>query len=254
MYIDESGNADMNSSENPNHRFLSLCGVIVELDYVNNVLATEFEDMKNRYFGKNADNPVVLHRKEMLNAVGPFKVFEDTKLRDNFNRELLDNLSKWQYTTITVMIDKQQHRKRYKEKHYHPYHYCFEVLLEKFCSFLKGNEAVGDMMIEARNKRDDAMLKTVYSRLFNDGTAFQKTPDLFITSTELKIRPKKMNIAGLQLADLFAQPMRNVIMEKYGLRERKIRHGFSVELTETIMPKVYSKQGRLYGYGLKKLP
>jgi hypothetical protein len=34
MYIDEVGNPDLNSSDNPLHRFLSLTGVIVELEYV----------------------------------------------------------------------------------------------------------------------------------------------------------------------------------------------------------------------------
>ena len=31
IYIDEVGNPDLASSENPNHRFLSLTGVILEL-------------------------------------------------------------------------------------------------------------------------------------------------------------------------------------------------------------------------------
>ena len=31
IYIDEVGNPDLESSENPNHQFLSLTGVIIEL-------------------------------------------------------------------------------------------------------------------------------------------------------------------------------------------------------------------------------
>jgi hypothetical protein len=34
MYVDEVGNSDMNSSDNPLHRFLSLSGIILELEYV----------------------------------------------------------------------------------------------------------------------------------------------------------------------------------------------------------------------------
>ena len=34
IYIDEVGNPDLKSSDNPNHRFLSLTGVILELGYV----------------------------------------------------------------------------------------------------------------------------------------------------------------------------------------------------------------------------
>lgn len=38
IYIDEVGNPDVESSDNPNHRFLSLTGVIIDLEYVRNVL------------------------------------------------------------------------------------------------------------------------------------------------------------------------------------------------------------------------
>lgn len=34
LYIDESGNFDMKNSDNQNHRFLSLTGVIISLTYV----------------------------------------------------------------------------------------------------------------------------------------------------------------------------------------------------------------------------
>jgi len=33
IYIDEVGNPDLESCDDPNHRFLSLTGVIVALDY-----------------------------------------------------------------------------------------------------------------------------------------------------------------------------------------------------------------------------
>ncbi|HUT24239.1 MAG TPA: hypothetical protein VM492_07865 [Sumerlaeia bacterium] len=34
IYIDEVGNSDLESSDDPNHRFLSLTGVVLGLDYV----------------------------------------------------------------------------------------------------------------------------------------------------------------------------------------------------------------------------
>ena len=34
MYVDEVGNADLNASQDPNHRYLSLTGVVFELDYM----------------------------------------------------------------------------------------------------------------------------------------------------------------------------------------------------------------------------
>jgi hypothetical protein len=34
MYVDEVGNPDLGSSGNPNHRYLSLTGVMIDLEYV----------------------------------------------------------------------------------------------------------------------------------------------------------------------------------------------------------------------------
>jgi hypothetical protein len=67
LYIDEVGNSDMGASQDPNHRYLSLTGVILELGYVDQVVHGQLEDLKRRYFGSHADEPVILHRKELVN-------------------------------------------------------------------------------------------------------------------------------------------------------------------------------------------
>ncbi|HOE62589.1 MAG TPA: DUF3800 domain-containing protein [Candidatus Sumerlaeota bacterium] len=74
IYVDEVGNPDLNSSDNPNHRFLSLTGIIIQLDYVQKTIYPEMEDLKNRYFFSHPDEPIILHRKEILNAYPPFDV------------------------------------------------------------------------------------------------------------------------------------------------------------------------------------
>ena len=43
IYVDEVGNPDLGSSDNPNHRFLSLTGVILELGYVANTVHPQME-------------------------------------------------------------------------------------------------------------------------------------------------------------------------------------------------------------------
>lgn len=66
IYIDEVGNPDLESSENPNHRFLSLTGIIADLDYVRTTIQPELEALKESLFLSHPDDPVVLHRKELL--------------------------------------------------------------------------------------------------------------------------------------------------------------------------------------------
>ncbi|MEE8404332.1 MAG: DUF3800 domain-containing protein, partial [candidate division Zixibacteria bacterium] len=58
MYVDEVGNPDMGSSDNPNHRFLSLTGVIIELNYVKDVFHPELEKLKTKHFEAHPDEPI----------------------------------------------------------------------------------------------------------------------------------------------------------------------------------------------------
>jgi len=49
IYIDEVGNPDLNSSTNDEHRYLSLTGIILDLDYVSQVVHKELEEIKCKF-------------------------------------------------------------------------------------------------------------------------------------------------------------------------------------------------------------
>lgn len=67
LYIDEIGNPDLGSSKDPNHRYLSLTGIVINLKTVDEVVHPQLEALKRKYFQYHADDPVILHRKEILN-------------------------------------------------------------------------------------------------------------------------------------------------------------------------------------------
>ena len=113
MYVDEVGNPDMGNAENPNHRFLSLTGIIISLNLVKDKLHPEFESLKTRYFNHHPDDPVIFHRKEMVNARPPFEKLRDPSFRSSFDSELLDIISSTDFTVITVVIDKLEHFRQY---------------------------------------------------------------------------------------------------------------------------------------------
>jgi hypothetical protein len=98
MYIDEVGNPDLGSSDDPNHRFLSLTGAVLELGYVERVLHPPMEALKAKFFSSHPDDPVIFHRKEMLNAKPPFERLRDRSVRQEFDEELLALLDAWHYT------------------------------------------------------------------------------------------------------------------------------------------------------------
>ena len=61
MYVDEVGNSDLKSSTDPNHRFLSLTGVIIELEYVKTAFHNQLETLKSDFFISHPDEPVIFH-------------------------------------------------------------------------------------------------------------------------------------------------------------------------------------------------
>jgi hypothetical protein len=248
IYIDEVGNPDLASSENPNHRFLSLTGVILELGYVEKAVFPQMETLKKTFFGSHPDDPIILHRKEMVNAVPPFEILKDDTTKKRFDAELLSLMQKWEYTVITVCLDKKTHKETYTTWRYDPYHYCLAVLLERFFFFLDRLSAHGDVIAESRGGKEDRRLKDSFVRLWEKGTDFV-LPEQFqkvFTSKQLKVKPKANNISGLQLADLLAHPSRNEILKDRGLLNREFGR-FSAKVIEVLQKKYDQADGKIYG-------
>lgn len=170
IYIDEVGNPDLESSDNPNHRFLSLTGVILNLEHVQQTVHPQMEALKTRYFVHHPDEPVVFHRSEMVNCLPPFHPLKDRDIRQRFDVELLGLLRSWEYTVLSVCLDKKNHRETYTVWRYDPYHYCLMILLERFVFFLNRSKAVGDALAESRGGKEDRRLKDAYLRLWEHGT------------------------------------------------------------------------------------
>jgi len=168
LYIDEVGNPDLDSSENPLHRFLSLTGVRIDLEYVGNVLHPQMEKLKSEYFDSHPDEPVIFHRKEILNAKRPFTALRDPDVRNRFDREILKLIESWEFTVISVCLDKKSHKETYQVWRYDPYHYCLAIILERYTFFLEQNKAVGDVMAESRGGKEYMRLKKSFSKLYRE--------------------------------------------------------------------------------------
>lgn len=257
IYIDEVGNHDMTHADDPNQRFLSLTGVILESDYTLRTLQPEIEELKRRFFQRDPDVPIIFHRKELVNRRPPFQTLNDPAIEAAFNTALLEALTRWDYRVITVVLDKKEHRDRYRVWHHQPYHYCLQVLLERFVLFLQHRAVHGDVMIESRGGKEDEKLKESFRRLYARGTDFI-APDrwqAWLTSGELKVKPKSANIAGLQLADLVAHPSRREILVQRHLMvdDRQI---FGDQICDILRAKYDRKPGttRVEGYAKKLLP
>ena len=113
-------------------------------------------------------------------------------------------------------------------------------------------------MIESRGSDYDQRLAKSFSRLWEEGSEFMEAKRFrqSLTSKEIKIRSKKANIAGLQLADLVAHPSRRDALARYGLVEGGIgvARPFGDQIIAVLEHKYARYKGEFMGSGLKKLP
>lgn len=255
IYIDEVGNSDLASSENPNHRYLSLTGVIFELEYAKDNLRPKVENLKQKYFEYHPDEPPIFHRKELVNKKYPFSNLKNKEIEKKFNLDYLLLLKELEYNIISVLIDKLEHQRKYETWKYDPYHYCMEIIIERFNYFLKNQNAIGDVMFESRGGKEDLRLKKSFKKIWESGTQYVEAERLqdILSSRELKIKPKILNVSGLQIADLLAHSARRLMFRKYGIDEGK-KYTFGDEILKIIEGKFYKGKNGIEGYGIKFLP
>lgn len=256
LYIDEVGNSDIRASDNPLHRYLSLTGLALELEYVGTTVFPSIEALKRTYLDSHPDEPIILHRKEIVHKNYPFANLRDAATLAAFNKDLLDVLLRFDYLAITVVLDKLEYRRLYEDWRFDPYHYCLTTLLERYVIWLEKIGTVGDVMIESRGGAEDRRLKTAFTEVHQSGTE-HVGPELFsaqLTSKELKVKAKGSNIAGLQLADLIAHP--SFQAAKAAHDSQPLPSNFGAQIAAILQESKYhrSPDGEIEGYGRKWVP
>lgn len=215
LYFDESGIHSFRKLDSPQERYLALCGVIFrEQEY--RVFQEAWETMKRQFFQGDPDEPVILHRKELLSRSGVFSVLEDEQTRAAFEAAFLEMVRQTPFVGLLVVIDKAAHLDQYADP-INPYHFCLTAMLQRYCFWL-GNRR-GDVMGEARGKQEDQQLRAAYEALY-DGGDWHNPAEFYrtrLTSREVKLRPKSKNVAGLQLADLLAHPAKQRCLVRNGV-------------------------------------
>jgi hypothetical protein len=260
MYIDEVGNHDLTSCHDDRYRYLNLTGVIMGVDYVRETVQPEINALKERFFGDHhdPDDPVILHRKELVNAKTPFASLCDPAVKGAFDAEFLRLVTELEYVVISVLIDKKKHLEFYSEWANDPYHYAMEVLMERFVLWLagKGPAARGDIIAESRGGKEDMRLKEVFRRLYDRGSdnISHATFAERLTSGKLKVKPKTANTVGLQFADLLAHPLYKSMIAEYEGINPPANYGRAIYDILAARKIRRSPGGKVAGWGLKWLP
>lgn len=256
LYIDESGDHHYHDYNNPRYdtpseRYLGLMGVVMKKD-VRQQAHLNLENLKQKHFDYDPDDPIILHRKEIIHKQGVFYVLQDPEKEKAFNDDLIGFITNLECVLIIVVIDKKYHIETYGKAAYHPYHFGLTALLERYCGLLNFRNQRGNVWAEKRGKGEDRSLRKAYSYVYNNGTYycgssfFQKA----LTSNKIKIKSKKSNIAGLQVADLLAHPCKQEFLYEKN-RMSRAPCGFGKMVCECVRRKynmqVYEQ--RVEGYG-----
>lgn len=238
VYLDESGDHGMGRIDPGYPIFVLACCIFKKNAYINR-LVPALHGFKFRHFGHDG---IILHEREIRKDEGAFAALKNRERKEQFLDELTGIIAGIPFTVITAVIDKRRLRDRYGDNH-HPYHLSLKFCLERLFYFLKGEgqlERSTHLTCEARGGEEDRALELEFRRIC-DGANYLNRRLPF----ELIIAEKKVNCAGLQMADLIARPIGMSI-----LRPDQPNRAFSV-----IQDKLYQgANGQATGWGLKCFP
>jgi len=109
-------------------------------------------------------------------------------------------------------------------------------------------------MAESRGKTEDFELKKVYSTLYTKGTRHKsdKFFQQYLTAKEIKIKPKEKNVAGLQLSDILANPLKKYTLLRRNILNEPDEAVYWLKVVDVAKDKLdrREKDNKVDGYGL----
>lgn len=233
-------------------------GIIMRQDKHDGEFTASMDAIKDGMFGQTADAPVIFHRREMVRGEGIFAPLkEDPLFAMDFEQRWLAMVEATPFLALAGAIDKHEHMKKYVVWQYDPYHYCLEILLERFTRWCARHKFVGDVVVEARGKHADKRLKAAYRRFYDNGNQWitaERAQEVLI-SKELKFEHKEANVAAHQLADSLAHPVLRFLKTE-NLNEPPAT-GFGARLVDSLVKHRFARKPNtdlIRGWGTKWLP
>ncbi|MBN1507321.1 MAG: DUF3800 domain-containing protein [Sedimentisphaerales bacterium] len=240
MFVDESGDHSLDVIDRQYPMFV-LAGVILERTYAEGELERRVTGFKLKLFGRT---DLILRTADITRNQNGFERMKDRAFREVFYSELDTLVASLDFKVVACAIQKEEHLQRYGVLARDPYMLSLDVLVERFCFEIGNVPGGGAIVAERRGPTLDHELELAYLSLKVRGTRYLRAVQIENRITELLLRKKSENVAGLQLADLVATPIGRHVLgkadhEDYKIIESKLRRDW---------------QGGHEGYGLVVLP
>ena len=196
VYVDNSGDHSLNNINKEYPIFVLVFCIFDKNQYLKT--ASQIKNVKFKYFGHDM---VVLHESDIRRGKNYFSSFgkED---KANFLGSLTGIIKNQDFTVITAVIDKNKLKAQYSSPE-NPYHIAMKLCLERLYLFLQEKQNIDKtttVVFEERCKKEDDALELEFRRWCGRHTRLN-------TRVNFNTISKKVNSAGLQLADLIARPI-----------------------------------------------
>lgn len=207
VFVDESGSPTL-SPLDPDYPIFVLVFCVVDKMHYAEKIEPSITKLKFDFFGHDT---VVLHAHDIRKPKGEFSFLLNAERREHFMQRIEQVMIDADIKLIVHIINKTKLIDRYVNP-YDPYNIALRMCLEQLSIFLRKQNQTDHLthiIAEARGKKEDRDLELEFRRILdpkhNWGLA-SKFP-LSDTPLELRFVDKKLNSAGLQLADFMGQPL-----------------------------------------------
>ena len=207
VFTDESGSPVLDPVD-PDYPIFVLVFCVVHKDTYADYMQPEFKKLKFKYFGHDM---IPLHSHAIRKPKGEYAFLQNAKIREEFLTDINGIMERSEYALITHVVDKIALRKR-NAKPFNPYDIALRMNMEQLSRFLleKGeNGKLCHLIAESRGKTEDRQLELEFRRVLDPEYGWGMAQQFSFAETPMQLRfvEKKINSAGLQIADLAAHPI-----------------------------------------------
>lgn len=207
VFIDESGSPVLDPID-PDYPIFVLAFCVVHKQVYADHIQPGFKRLKFKYFGHDM---VALHSHAIRKPRNEFAFLQNAGLREAFLGDLTRLMADSDFTLIAHVIDKARLKARYSRP-FSPYDIALRMNMEQLSVFLAERGQVGKLchlIAESRGKKEDNLLELEFRRVLDPAAGWGMSSQFSIEKTPMQLRfvEKKINSAGLQIADLAAYPV-----------------------------------------------
>jgi Protein of unknown function (DUF3800) len=236
VFVDESGSPTL-SPMDPNHPVFVLVFCVFNKQIYCDVIQPAVKRLKFEFFGHDMAG---LHSSDIRKRRGDFSWMMEAEKRVAFLKRLDEVVNDAAVDVIATVIDKREPFVGNDHPRNYPYYMALRSCLNRLNLFLRDREQSGRLthiVAESRGKREDKLLLHEFrlhrnqsievAQNFRSNWWSEQLP------VELLFAEKKINSAGLQLADLFGHPIGRHAIDPtqsnhaFEIVERKIYGGIS---------------------------